>query len=205
MRAGWLWVAGFGCVSDIGLPPPEEPPIVGRPFVPCDNEDDGARVACVIDGDTLDLGVCGEPAGERVRLLGIDAPETEKPDEPAECFAEEASAFLRDLLEGQTLTMSHDRNCVGYFGRTLGYLWLRGDALDRALENPDVDRYLWSWYLDPDEPAILVNELLLGLGYVDAFPEVSGALVFQNRLDEALSEARSNRRGLWGACVGGSQ
>ena len=70
MRSVWLIVLLIGCY-DSGLPPlVEEVPIVARPFTPCDNEDVGTRVACVIDGDTLDIRGCGEENGERIRLLG---------------------------------------------------------------------------------------------------------------------------------------
>ena len=126
MRSVYVPVLLAGCFQPPDLPPfLDEVPIVAQPFTPCAPEDEDVRVACVIDGDTVDLGACGDDVGERVRLLGIDAPET---SEPAECFADEAKEFLLQLIEGETLTMSHDRTCTGAFGRTLGYLWLRDDA-----------------------------------------------------------------------------
>ena len=111
--------------------------------------------------------------------------------------------FLRNLVEGESLTLSHDRTCQDAFGRTLGYLWLRGNALENALQNAAMEPYLWSWYLDRDEPAILLNEALLGLGFAEDFPEeIAGTLVFQNRLDLARQNAETARRGLWRACAG---
>ena len=161
------------------------------------------RVACVIDGDTLDLYDCGEDAGERIRFLGIDAPETEKPDAPAECGADAAHEYVEDLLVGQDVTVSYDRTCTDIFGRTLAYLWLRGDLLEDVINEPDFDEFLWNWYLDPDEPAILLNEALLGLGVVRDFPEeIAGTLAFQDRLDTARDRAIAQGRGLWSDCEG---
>jgi len=50
----------------------------------------------VVDGDTLMLGT-----GERVRLIGVDTPETKHPNKPVEYFSKEASAFTRRLAEGK--------------------------------------------------------------------------------------------------------
>ncbi|MBX2801709.1 MAG: thermonuclease family protein [Myxococcales bacterium] len=192
----------LACYQAPDLPLLDEPPLDPRPFTPCDVEDENVPVACVIDGDTVDLNGCGADSGDRIRLLGIDAPETEKPGEPAECHADVAWDYLRDLLQTAEVTVSFDRTCTDPFERTLAYLWLVGDDLDRALNDPELEEFLWSWYLDPAQPAILVNEALLGLGLADAFPEeIAGTLAFQGRLDSALQRAQRSRRGLWGACT----
>lgn len=86
------------------------------------------RVVRVIDGDTVDVRPATPPSTgpartERVRLLGIDAPETAH-DQPAQCGAEVATAALREQLRSGPVTLTldpisghHDR-----YGRTLGYL-----------------------------------------------------------------------------------
>ena len=53
-----------------------------------------AVVARLVDGDTLDVRLAGGRE-ERVRLIGIDTPETKKPGDPVECFGPEASARNR--------------------------------------------------------------------------------------------------------------
>ena len=58
--------------------------------------DGRATVTHVVDGDTIDVEIGGRT--ERVRLIGIDTPETKKPNAPIECYGPEASAFTASLL-----------------------------------------------------------------------------------------------------------
>jgi micrococcal nuclease len=55
-----------------------------------------AVVVEVIDGDTIDVEIDGTV--ERVRLIGIDTPETKRPNFPVECFGPEATEFTESLL-----------------------------------------------------------------------------------------------------------
>ena len=64
-----------------------------------------ARVAHVVDGDTLDV-TFAHRGRERVRLLGIDTPETVKPRAPVECFGPEASDHTKELLPPGTAVVS---------------------------------------------------------------------------------------------------
>ena len=80
----------------------------------------------VVDGDTLILDHRAED-GERtrVRLWGIDAPETAKPalHEEAEPFADDATALLRDLTEGLPVTLTlQDHRVRDSYGRLLAYV-----------------------------------------------------------------------------------
>ncbi len=88
-----------------------------------------ATVTHVVDGDTVDLAVAGGST-ERARLLGIDTPETVKPDAPVECFGPEASARTKALLpEGTAVVVQRDEEARDRYGRLLVYLWRRGDGL----------------------------------------------------------------------------
>jgi endonuclease YncB( thermonuclease family) len=76
----------------------------------------------VVDGDTIALG------RERIRILGIDTPETEN---RARCNAERrlaalATMTLKEMIEGKYLTIQ--RNGKDRFGRTLAYVRIRGGA-----------------------------------------------------------------------------
>ncbi len=82
-----------------------------------------ATVTDVIDGDTIDVEIGGRT--ERVRLIGIDTPETKKPNSPIECYGPEASAFTASLLPVGT-EVRIERDVVGRddYGRLLGYVHL---------------------------------------------------------------------------------
>ncbi|TFH18800.1 MAG: thermonuclease [Acidimicrobiales bacterium] len=96
-----------------------------------------ATVAHVVDGDTIDVQI-GERE-ERVRLIGIDTPETKKPNSPIECFGPEASAFTASLLPIGT-RVRIERDLVGRddYGRLLGYVYL--DGIDGTFVNMEIIR-----------------------------------------------------------------
>lgn len=83
-----------------------------------------ATVTRVIDGDTIDVDLNGSVV--RVRLIGIDTPETVHPSRPVECFGQEASAQAKALLTGQTVFLEADtsQDSVDRYGRQLRYVWL---------------------------------------------------------------------------------
>src|SRR5262249_7863601 len=88
-----------------------------------------ATVAQLIDGDTVDVELDGQTV--RVRLIGIDTPETVDPRKPVECFGREASAKAHELLDGQTVFLEDDpsQDNVDRYGRTLRYMWLSDGGL----------------------------------------------------------------------------
>ena len=64
---------------------------------------DFVRVKRVIDGDTIML-----ESGERVRLIGVDTPESVDPRRPVERFGKEASAFTRRMAQGKRVHLKYD-------------------------------------------------------------------------------------------------
>ena len=62
------------------------------------------EVSRVIDGDTVVL-----KDGQRVRLLGIDTPESTDPRRPVQFFGLEAKQFLRRLIEHKTVCLRRQR------------------------------------------------------------------------------------------------
>src|SRR4051794_32758078 len=95
-----------------------------------DGTDTGARVAQVVDGDTVRVRVGARE--ESVRLLGIDTPETHKPGTPIECGGPQASAYLTKLAPpGTKVTLESDpsQDEVDRYGRTLAYVRLPGGRL----------------------------------------------------------------------------
>ncbi|MDQ3930146.1 MAG: thermonuclease family protein, partial [Chloroflexota bacterium] len=134
-----------------------------------------ARVERVIDGDTLEVVLDSEV--ERVRLIGVDAPET---NGPPICYASEATAKVEELVgraAGRVL-LEKDLSETDRYARLLRYVWL---------EHPDGRR--------------LLNEELVKEGFAQAStypPDVK----YQEQFLAAEREAREGKRGLWGACGG---
>jgi micrococcal nuclease len=128
------------------------------------------RVLAVIDGDTVDVAWAGQR--ERVRLLGVDTPETVDPHRPVGCFGPEAAAFTHRRLEGRTVRLTFDRQRRDRYGRLLAYLEVDGRRFN--------------------------DDLLTG-GYARLLVIPPNGLHGRTMLDEELA-ARSAGRGLWGAC-----
>lgn len=85
----------------------------------------------VVDGDTLIVEKRGKE--QRVRLIGIDAPERASKNKDAECLAHEATIFLKkELGEHRKIFLFFDKNVPKYdrFGRLLAYVFLSDGRTD---------------------------------------------------------------------------
>ena len=97
---------------------------------------DRKRVACqlerVVDGDTL---VVNHPEYDRikVRLLGIDTPETVKRDTPVEAFGPEAKEFTEAFVSGGTVSLQFDQRLKDQFDRYLAYVYVGDRMLNEEL------------------------------------------------------------------------
>jgi micrococcal nuclease len=96
------------------------------------------RVVRAVDGDTLEVAVDGE-ATETVRVIGVDTPETVKPDTPVQCFGPRASAFEHRTVEGHRVRLLVGVEPRDYYGRLLAYVWVerhprQGRTQERFLE-----------------------------------------------------------------------
>ncbi len=131
-----------------------------------------ATVDRVIDGDTLDV-ITSTGNQQRIRLLGIDTPETVHPDKPVECMGPEASALAGELAPtGTTITLITDH---------------RGDTWD------DYNRRLAHVVIADTN---LAHELLVrGLARVTTFPH---SLV--STYADAEVAAQHNHLGMWSQC-----
>jgi micrococcal nuclease len=90
-----------------------------------------ARVTRVVDGDTIEVDLDGHD--EDVRYIGIDTPETVKPDTPVQCFGPEASARNHELVEGRTVRLVFDAERRDVYGRLLAYVYVGGDFINGDL------------------------------------------------------------------------
>lgn len=118
----------------------------------------------VIDGDTILL-----DRHERVRLIGVDTPETVHPSKPVEYFGKEASAFTRSMIEGRRVRLEYDWQRQDRYGRTLAYVFL--------------------------EDGRLLNAEIIRQGYGHAYTRFPFHRMEEFRGLER--EARENGRGLW--------
>jgi len=122
-------------------------------------------VVRVVDGDTLLL------AGDvRVRLLGVDTPETVKPDHPPEPFGPEASEFTRAFVAAGPMRLTFDRERVDRYGRQLAFVW-RGDEC--------------------------LNEQLIAAGLSPAMTKYPYSPTMKDRFRAAEREAKRKRLGIW--------
>jgi micrococcal nuclease len=129
----------------------------------------------VIDGDTIDVSIGGHR--ERVRLIGIDTPETKKPNTPVQCYGPEASRFTQSLLPADLpLHLERDMVARDDFGRMLAYVYLAGGGE-------------------------FVNLAIIRNGYARPLTIAPNS----THADEFLAAARvaeEGNVGLWGACTG---
>ena len=128
------------------------------------------EVARVIDGDTIEVLIGGRR--EDVRYIGVDTPETVKPDTAVQCFGMAASSFNHRLLEGRTVRLVFDRERRDVYGRLLAYVYLEGELVNAELVRRGLARTL------------------------TIAPNVRFAGLF-SRLEQAAGRAG---RGLWGVC-----
>ena len=100
----------------------------------------------VVDGDTVDVdielgfGICLKD--ERVRIMGIDTPESRTSDRVEDLFGEAAKARLKELLKGGakliTTEDKHGEDMKGKFGRILGDFEVYDGELDRWTPVTDI-------------------------------------------------------------------
>lgn len=134
-----------------------------------------ASVVRVVDGDTVvvDIG----DSRETVRLIGIDTPETVKPDSPVECFGPEASAFTKHLLpEGTAVRVERDVEARDDYGRLLVYLYRADDGT-------------------------FVNLYLVEQGYATLLTFPPNVAHVEEFVDAAQAAQQANL-GLWAGCTG---
>jgi len=122
------------------------------------------RVKRVVDGDTLIVENVG-----RVRLIGVDTPESVDRRRPVEEFALEAAAFLRRQVSGRKVRLEYDWQRHDRYRRTLAYVFL------------------------PD--GTFVNEEIIRQGYGFAYTQFQ--FKHLERFRQLEREARKQGRGLW--------
>ena len=167
---GVALLAGLtGCGSPDAAPAPAVPDVPAPPARAI-----RATVERVVDGDTFIASANGRSL--RVRLIGINAPESVQPDAPVECFGREAAVALGQLIPpGTTVSAAYEAGGpVDQFGRQLWDVWL------------DDGRFV---------QAELVRQ---GAAEARAYPPHTQHADLLERIEDA---ARTDDAGLFGACA----
>ena len=171
-RAAVIWVGLFLLLAFAG----------GGGFDLFDSGDDGitgaaltGRVTRVVDGDTVKVRLADGRGTRTVRYIGVDTPESVKPGEPVQCFANQAGEFNRRLVAGRRVRLRVGRERTDRYGRMLAYVYVRGGG------------------------GRFVNAELVRRGYARTL-EIPPNTDFADRFERLERRAREQRRGLWGAC-----
>ena len=68
----------------------------------------------------------GSPKGKKIRLIGVDAPETRKSSrKEVGYYGEEAKHFLSEMLSGESVRLEYDADRTDRYGRVLAYVYLQ--------------------------------------------------------------------------------
>lgn len=133
------------------------------------------EVTRVVDGDTLVVRLPStSPRGRvrelRVRLLGIDCPETVQPDHAVEPWGPEAAEFTKTFVAGQAVQLRFDKRRLDKYDRYLAYVFVDDRMLNEEL-------------------------VRAGLATVSTFPGDSDSMT--RRLRAAETQAKEQARGMW--------
>ena len=161
VRPRWYWVV-IVCLLVVqwAMHPPESPG-------PASLEEGIHVIRRVVDGDTLLL-----ESDARVRLQGIDTPETVREGTPVEPWGPEASQFTKVFVEraGGRLWLKFGRERIDDYGRFLAFAW-HGEEM--------------------------LNEELVRAGLARARLDYRYSGTMKRRLQQAEQEAKAAHRGIW--------
>lgn len=130
------------------------------------------QVSRFVDGDTISVNMNGKT--EKVRLIGVDTPETHKPNTPVQCYGPAAAAYTKNIigkekvrLEADPLSSNRDK-----YNRLLRYVYL------------------------PNGTNLNAKLIATGNGfYYPYFPFEKS-----QEFSKLQNEARASNKGLWGNC-----
>lgn len=127
------------------------------------------KVTKVIDGDTIQVNIGSKK--EKVRLIGIDTPETVDPRKSVQCFGKEASQKAKKLMSGKSVRLEADatNSNKDKYNRLLRYVYLKNGTF--------------------------VNEYMVKEGY--AFVYLQFPFQYMTEFKQYQSEAQSASKGLW--------
>lgn len=129
---------------------------------------DTYKVVRIVDGDTFIITYNGK--NQSVRLIGVDTPESVKPNSPVEYYGKEASDYTKSLIEGKNIRLEFDVEDRDKYNRLLAYVYL--------------------------EDGRMLNEVLIGEGYAQLMT-VPPNVKYSEKFVSLQKEARKEKKGLW--------
>ena len=171
-RQGWVLGVALALVMASAVP-------VAAQGVPT-----AATVVRVIDGDTVDVRLTDGKV-ERLRIIGLDTPETVDPRKPVQCFGREASARAKELLPaGRAVVLEEDptQDTRDRYGRALRHVLLE------------------------QEPGVFTSfaQVMIGEGYAHHYVYGGVRSMYADQYAAAQEWAVANGLGLWNpaTCAG---
>ncbi|MGO3018235.1 MAG: thermonuclease family protein [Anaerococcus sp.] len=138
-----------------------------------------ATVTRVVDGDTIE--VSDGKSTYKLRLIGVNTPETVHPNKDVEFFGKEASDFTKEKLTDSTIYLEKDVSDTDRYQRYLRYVWL-----EKPSSNPSEDEIKEKMF-----NAILVKD---GYAYASSYqPDVK----YQELFNKLQRQAEESNTGLW--------
>ncbi|MCG3401232.1 thermonuclease family protein [Staphylococcus massiliensis] len=134
-----------------------------------DSDKQKVYVERVVDGDTIKV-TTDDNERLTVRLIGVDTPETVKPNTPVQLYGKEASNYTKKALTHKHVYLEYDKEPHDKYDRTLAYVWMN-----------DNDMY---------------NEKIVaeGLARAKFYPPNDK---YRDKLEQAQEEAKRNHLNLW--------
>ncbi len=129
------------------------------------------KVLEVVDGDTIEVSEGCKTT--KVRLIGINTPESVDPRRPVQCYGLEASHYAKELLNGALVRLQTDpvSETLDKYGRTLAYV---------IMEN-----------------GTNVNLLMIQQGFAQEYTYKSQSYLYQKEFKTAQIKAKTEGKGLW--------
>lgn len=131
-------------------------------------------VLFIYDGDTIAISMKGKT--EKIRLIGIDSPETSEKYRSVECHGKEATNRATELLKNKKVRIEMDetQDNEDVYGRSLRYIFL--------------------------EDGTFFNQLMIEEGFAKEYTFKGKEYKYQKEFRAAEKKAREEKKGLWGEC-----
>ncbi|MFH1456797.1 MAG: thermonuclease family protein [Patescibacteria group bacterium] len=196
----WLCDDGYTEYKNTCIPIPAED---------CEIDNFNITISRVVDGDTVEFTCNGKD--EKIRIIGIDTPETVHPSKPVQCFGKEASQKMKKIAENKKAILKKGQGSENRdkYGRLLRYIEINNQDIGAEMIK---NGYAFSYKIYPHEKLDEYNQLekdvretekgLWGKGICDYQDEkidntennvVSTQQQNQNNLQESKQESILNK------------